>query len=726
MHATIPWFQVAASTFIIIATAFVCAAGGLQTVAWLLPSPARTPRPARLGIGFFVGVCILLAVFRSAAQLAGSARVGLFVAVLVLVILTAMCITKKTHVDVLRILTWRRIAVLIPVVLAISAICFFLWLLKPSVLMRRPELDCIGSLHSGRYVGIANYVVGENRIPVLGQNYGQSLLSAVPQFLGLKTPYWNLYVWLMLGKFFLALLVYGLSKALVPERTVAVFGTVGVMLGNTALSLSRVNVVDSVTPFLFNGYTDSILSVGAMLVFLWCLSEVYTSESMPLVRGGFLTALCAVAACMSAPQNVILMAVVLGSVLIHDCVWRRERLVRGAALMVVLVGATMLGRKQGGMFAPKACVYENDAAIPGMISLAKEQKLRVVPYLWCGVGFGDCAPLGVPCHAEIAAYEALLTSEGVAMNPARTHLFWYIEDFAFQALRVMLYPMAGFVLALWAWRVTRARRGKVPKGDSDNPQMRELALCGGLVFLCGGAVSYLFAVGGYKWELTRFLMPGIALGLMALPAALYHLLRHLARKAVWWVLSVTMCLLVFGPTWSMGLGLVKILVWDRSESSVEWRIKRVLAKTDAPMSRDTAIAHASRLVQQAVQTSLQVLAAEGSIRPFALVATRGTAAIVSFPGNPVAATVTPELQRQAIEDELRRRGASGAYIAVAVASHERIVNKPEATTGDAIRVSVEGEDIDAIECIVPFATAGGRITVGAVDNQLRKQNLLPK
>jgi hypothetical protein len=88
--------------------------------------------------------------------------------------------------------------------------------------------------------------------------------------------------------------------------------------------------------------------------------------------------------------------------------------------------------------------------------------------------------------------------------------------------------------------------------------------------------------------------------------------------------------------------------------------------------------------------------------------------------------VTPELQRKAIEDELRRRGASGAYIAVAVASHERIVGKQDATAGDAIRVSVEGEDVDATECIVPFATAGGKITVGAVATQLRKQNLLPK
>jgi hypothetical protein len=53
----------------------------------------------------------------------------------------------------------------------------------------------VGSLHAGRYVGVAAYVADHGVVPRVGQNYAQSLLAAAHLILGVDAPLMALASW---------------------------------------------------------------------------------------------------------------------------------------------------------------------------------------------------------------------------------------------------------------------------------------------------------------------------------------------------------------------------------------------------------------------------------------------------------------------------------------------------------------------------------------------------
>ena len=102
----------------------------------------------------------------------------------------------------------------------------------------------------------------------------------------------------------------------------------------------------------------------------------------------------------------------------------------------------------------------------------------------------------------------------------------------------MFYPFVGVLVALGSfWGIK-------------NIVSRELAMVTILTAVVGFTVSFGVALGDYKWQLSRFMVPGMVLGLMVFGIALTRMCIHryaLIRFAA--IAVILMC--IFGPIKSL-------------------------------------------------------------------------------------------------------------------------------------------------------------------------------
>lgn len=77
---------------------------------------------------------------------------------------------------------FTKTLIILLTILFFFAFSFFFWL--PPLPSSIGPMDLIGSLHSVRYAWIANYILETNAMPVLAQNYAQSILAYATRLTG--------------------------------------------------------------------------------------------------------------------------------------------------------------------------------------------------------------------------------------------------------------------------------------------------------------------------------------------------------------------------------------------------------------------------------------------------------------------------------------------------------------------------------------------------------------
>ena len=457
-----------------------------------------------VGMSYFYGVAISVVAIRTFSTITGSAHVSLVIyyAFMALVLYA----TRKQTAQFYR----KAIAAKHFLPVALSAMIFMFMLLAvwlPPAKASDP-FAVIGSLHSPRYAALVNFFRTCDFIPIIGQNTGQSIISYSGSFLSLTSPYAMLFLWLWSSLVFFCILIYGIILHFVKNVKMAFVGTFAFMMGNTALSITHVLTIDSGSPFLMNGYSDSIFGCFSVLAFL-SISKCVTGDVRIDFRLGVMATLVAITDCYSAAQNVVylLIAIPVLYALHFRCPNRVRRPVFWASVWVC---ACIFGVSQGGMITPTR--FQNIYNIPGLMSV-----------LSGGGSMSDSVEFhpGVPFYFGGAANwtNGLQASSFVALSafhngPIRhaMSVIWQMEQLFVTSFRLVAFPFVGIVTLTIMEKTKNAnlivKYANLKGADS-------IASAGILLLGLGFAINFFFSIGAYKWELVRFMIPGFTLGMLA-------------------------------------------------------------------------------------------------------------------------------------------------------------------------------------------------------------------
>tara|TARA_B100001059_G_C17838465_1_gene590076 strand:+ start:8210 stop:9925 length:1716 start_codon:yes stop_codon:yes gene_type:complete len=484
-----------------------------------------------VSLSYFTGAILFLFVFRLSSFIISNAYISIAFAFFTILMLSLIILTSK-NINFLKIFFFQSLSnqfFYFALLISVSICLLFYWT-DPSLLTDN-VLALLGSLHSPRYVNIANYIVDANIIPVINQNYGQSLLTASTLFLGLNAPYFTLFLWLAQSIFFLIFITFGLFKWLGLDFKSSSLGTIIVLLGNTTFSLSRILVIDSGSPFFLNGYTDSVLSIGTFIAFfLWFYNAYIEKYNINRIPSLFLLIIFGITWNIFAPQNIIFSIGILAfftlKILIFDS--RRKSFIMLSTIVFLL--ASLFGTFMGGMLTPTKLT--ESVEIEGLMQVKKNEKLEIgivpqLPYFFSnGTGWSRAEPY---LYERDKKYRDQYNSNSQSTLD-KTILFfkmWIIfETNIWIAFRIMIIPFIG-VLGLWMLIFYKSKW--------DPPKFKKykmFVLVNTLIIIPGFIIPFLFTLSGYKWELTRFLIPGIYMAMMSFVIFLkyFHFTKNIFIK----------------------------------------------------------------------------------------------------------------------------------------------------------------------------------------------------
>jgi hypothetical protein len=147
---------------------------------------------------------------------------------------------------------------------------------------------------------------------------------------------------------------------------------------------------------------------------------------------------------------------------------------------------------------------------------------------------------------------------------ARTHglpragreLIFRLESHLWDASRLLFFPILGIV-GLAAVLL----HGRIPAGAERREYFRTWDLCAAISFLAGFGITFCLRFHGYKWELSRFLIPGVLTALVCLVFFAFEASRLLARGGA---RAMILLVLVVACTLAPIVEIVEVVVVHRS------------------------------------------------------------------------------------------------------------------------------------------------------------------
>jgi len=472
------------------------------------------PVQLRIGACFFVGVAYIVVLIRTCTYLTNDAKLTVYSVILGSFLLASFRYAKM-KLDFITILGQGKVAPIFIFIFSISTVLLFVWL-PPQELNERDFLSSIGSLHSVRYAWVANFIYEKNNIPVIPQNTAQSILAFIGGEFSFPAPFLYLFLWLISSIFFLSLFIYGILYKLTDERDGSLLGTAIFMLGNTAFSVTHVLTIDSGSPFLANGYSDTISGVFSLLFFFLLNNQL--NERKNCYRYLFLISCLMVSFNFyCAPQNVLFIPLLLLCLYFPVARLSNFRMKNIIFWLLVIIFSSILSLPQGGMLTPSTLL--SDISYPGIMSPSGN-----------GLNKGLSFIPGVPFHTGwlghwlngwssnlTFAKEFILTGQG-KFN-FFNQIIWNLEQIFFTSLRIHFFPILGILFLLIKFNKSYGNNNS----ECGTLLPNQVGLCGGILFLSSFVLCFFFSLNGYKWELSRFLIPGVSIGMLGLALAAAHL-----------------------------------------------------------------------------------------------------------------------------------------------------------------------------------------------------------
>lgn len=532
-------FLFISTVFIVLMVASFFIAFGRVVLQWLKVG-THLSELLKLGISFFVGIAYLLLSWRVLGTLLNNAYGGLLLtgAMASLGLLYACYHNLRTKSDLTYLFSWIPNFVLISSVLTIFFLLFWVIPTNQAFNVGDPHMP-VGAFESGRYANIAMVIAETNHLPILKQNYGQSILSAVPAMLGFEFPRLALLVWLAVAVTALLAITVGIIQFLGGGRFSQWLTTLIVLFGSPRLTLLAIQVSDNhSTPLLYNAYADTIFVIGSVFTLL-CLI-VNDVEQMPrqfsyyigrLAVYGVLASLWVICGVHAVPLVFIMLIVLLLKFLISR---EKHLALYITAIGTALVVGVITVLPFGGMATPTR--FLSDIALPGVMAAPELETTNFNMFAHSSQNF-----FYDPYH-----WSYRVISEGNLYLGALT---WNTVEQIYQNI----YDLEKFV-----WDLARSLifvgLGLFLFARSSTTKTRRFFLIAVTTLLVAGIGPAAFVdVNQRSWEFLRFMNAGYYGGMLLFSIAVAEQIK---RQPVWyirysWYLMVVLCML--GPTLGMGL-----------------------------------------------------------------------------------------------------------------------------------------------------------------------------
>ncbi len=502
-------------SFILILTG-ICVTAGSMLLRWSVGWDLQKNPTLEVGASYFIGVAALLFFWRLMELLLHNASYAL---ILALFMIGAISLFRRR--SPLRLLQHKTALFLL--FLSTSLVLTVYWTkLNPDGL---EAFANIGSLHTGRYSNLALFIANNNRIPVVGQNFEQSLLASIPAFFGFSRPALALCLWLCICQGALAIFCHGALRFFGLTNARSIVGTVIVLFGQVSLSAANLIVVDSNSPVTLMGYSDAVRSVASYVIFLAVLYSMRMGCHRWGAYGVVLMFWFGWGA--SGPQNIFLaLTMILVSILRNT--WIKAATKPLLVTLVLGIVTTAAIRPLGGFLTPAQ--LRETLPVPGVLNewsgptrpgafIIRPQ----IPFF----AFDSYGPNGLLASPEFNLKER----RGF---PATIRYWIFLaENQLWLGLRVIFFALLGLVAL----------------GTSQNKDKFESALCffSVLTFIAGAALVYPFLIDGMRWSWSRLMIPGYALAMFCLVVYWNRLSMkwpHRNRRLGWVLACLVLC---FGP-----------------------------------------------------------------------------------------------------------------------------------------------------------------------------------
>lgn len=452
---------------------------------------------------YFIGMAVYLALLRTLALVIPSYKIVFWVLLILAFIFAAISIYRHYFPWIVKNAGLIACIVCIWIVHTVHNLLYRLIDVEKVNLTPYSGIGTIGSL---RYAGIADYFVEQNHIPVLNQSYGQSILASFSRLLGRDSLCFALTLWLALSGAFLCLLLYGVFRRYFSAR-LSVLLTCVVYMGSVSLTLAPIRVVDSDYPLISSGYTDSVVGVATLFLYLEIMVRILKNNSKLNASHYFVTVCCVLYWAMSASHNIVVLLGTGAFFIVYLLIKKDYKNVgRGATLGGVILAACLLGIFEGGMLTPSGLVDE--VSVEGVMTVAgldeskPSEGIVIVPVmnyqfskapgvLW------DIAQ-GTPFIKETldCAVDALHNGEWYVLLYALTALWW-------DSIHIIFWPLLG-VLGI----------GLTAYHQRENREISLWAVAGLGTLAVGYPIAFFISLNAYKWALSRFAMPFYFVGML--------------------------------------------------------------------------------------------------------------------------------------------------------------------------------------------------------------------
>ena len=400
-----------------------------------------------------------------------------------------------------------------------------------------PEfINNVGSLHSGKYVWLSNFINTCNFIPILGQNTGQSILTYFTGFIfNHSKPYLYLYLWLTFTLCFLSIYLFSfLREYFFLKKKISLLGVLFIMFGGTALSFTHILVIDSGSPFILNGYSDTLFGVFSVMIAYAIVSNIKEGRKL-LPFDIFIILLLLGGNYFMSPQNIIFF---LGSLpfFLFD---RSINLNLKIKFLIIFFISLVYFVPQGGMLTPT--FFQDKIESAEMLNLSSRANIEK------GITLSPGYPFFYDGIQNWKSGQISLLHEAKQMKKnLPTSLFsfiWIIEKVIINSLIVLFFPILGLVLAM-CWQ---KMYNKVSNKFHSREKVIFLTNYTSLALIFGISFTFIFSINGYKWELTRFMIPFITFGMIAYFISLWNFLKF--RKIFYFLVLFSL----IGPILSQSL-----------------------------------------------------------------------------------------------------------------------------------------------------------------------------
>lgn len=363
-----------------------------------------------------------------------------------------------------------------------------------------------GSMESGRYSNISNFIIKNGFIPVLGQNYLQSIYAAFNQT---NSSLSNLYALLSLNQAILFICLLRSSQRFFKLDTgFSWLATLFIYFGSWSISTSHIFLIDSGAPLFITGYSDTIISLGSFLAFY-----AIANSGIQLTKKSILIFVISFGWAFCAPQNILFVITYLSLMALIKFVRSTKiELYPLAASSVAIALASMFG----GMLSPlfRRTINHN---ITGILETSEKVSPKLNPSF------------------DYLVFHS--TEPGFAFTHRSINFLSDSLSGSLDLMRILFIPLLG--IGLWLFFRNRKELSKELKPH-------ELGIC---TFILTLLFCLLISFGENKWAVSRFILPGLIIHILVLTKIAEHFFRNIKTLSFRMILALA-ALTLFVPTYT--------------------------------------------------------------------------------------------------------------------------------------------------------------------------------